>query len=144
MEAWVIWLIIAGAMFLLEIMTVGFLVIWFGVAALFTMVLSFFVENMAIQTGFFLILSTILILLTKPLVKKFIQKGEREPSNVYTILGKKAIVTTDIDPIKSTGQVKIDSDVWSAKEENNEFLPIGTHVEILRVEGVKVIVKKID
>lgn len=144
MEMWLVWLIVAGAMFLLEMMTAGFLVMWFGISALFTMGISFFApENILLQTIFFLISSTVLIVLTKPLVKKFIQKNDLEPSNVYTVLGKKAIVTTEIDPLKGTGQIKIDSDVWSARSENEEVIPVGSKVEILKVEGVKVIVKKV-
>ena len=144
MEMWLIWLIVAGAMFLLEIMTVGFLVMWFGIAALFTMVISFFFpENILLQTIFFLVSSTLLILFTKPLVKKFIQKDSLQPSNVYTVLGKKALVTSEIDPLKGTGQIKIDSDVWAAKSENDDVIPVGSKVEILKIEGVKVIVKKI-
>ena len=144
MEMWLVWLIVAGAMFLLEIMTAGFLVMWFGISALFTMGISFFApENILLQTIFFLISSTALIVLTKPLVKKFIQKNDLEPSNVYTVLGKKALVTTEIDPLKGTGQIKIDSDVWAARSENEEVIPVGSKVEILKVEGVKVIVKKV-
>ena len=143
MESWLLWLIIAGSMVLLECMTAGFLVIWFAVGALFAMVTSLFVESLAIQVGIFAIVSSLLILLTKPLVKKFIQKDDEKP-NVYTVIGKTALVTKDIDTDKGSGQVKVDSDTWSAKDIDNGNIPMGTKVEILKVEGVKVIVKKID
>ena len=143
MEMWVLWLIIAGSMVLLECMTVGFLVIWFGVGALFAMLTSFFIDSLFIQTIVFIVSSAILILLTKPLVKKFIQKDDEKP-NVYTVIGKTALVTKDIDTEKSIGQVKVDSDSWSAKDVNGGFIPMGSKVEILSIEGVKVIVKKID
>ncbi len=144
MEMWLVWLIVAGTMFLLEIMTVGFLVMWFGIAALLTMVVSIFLpEQIFLQTILFLGSSVLLIIFTKPLVKKFIHKDNMQPSNVYTVLGKKALVTTEINSLKGTGQIKIDSDVWSARAEDDEIIPIGSKVEILKVEGVKVIVKKI-
>ncbi|MBE5821384.1 MAG: NfeD family protein [Clostridiales bacterium] len=143
MESWLLWLIIAGSMVLLECMTAGFLVIWFAVGALFAMVASLFIESLAIQIGIFAVVSSVLILLTKPLVKKFIQKEDEKP-NVYTVIGKTALVTKDIDTDKGTGQVKVDSDTWSAKDIDNGNIAMGTKVEILKVEGVKVIVKKID
>lgn len=143
MESWLLWLIIAGSMVLLECMTAGFLVIWFAVGALFAMVASLFIESLAIQIGIFAVVSSVLILLTKPLVKKFIQKEDEKP-NVYTVIGKTALVTKDIDTDKGTGQVKVDSDTWSAKDIDNGTITMGTKVEILKVEGVKVIVKKID
>ena len=37
---WHIWLIIAGVCFIIEMMTVGFLVFWFGIGALLTMIVS--------------------------------------------------------------------------------------------------------
>lgn len=143
MESWLLWLIIAGSMVLLECMTAGFLVIWFGVGALFAMIASLFIESLAIQVGVFAVVSSILILLTKPLVKKFIQKEDEKP-NVYTVIGKTALVTKDIDSDKGTGQVKVDSDTWSAKDIDNGNISMGSKVEIIKVEGVKVIVKKID
>ncbi len=144
MELWVGWLIISGLMFILEILTAGFLVFWFGVAALLTMVLSLFVDSIVIQIIFFIILSFILVLATKPIVSKYVLKGDMIKTNVYTVIGKTAIVTMDIDIAKGTGQIKVGSDVWSAKSENQEFIPAGSMVEIVKVEGVKVIVKKIN
>lgn len=142
MELWVGWLIIAGLMFVLEILTAGFLVFWFGIAALLTMVLSIFVDSVVIQIVIFIILSFILVLATKPIVSKYVLKGDMVKTNVYTVIGKTAITTVDIDMTKGTGQIKVGSDVWSAKSENDEFIPEGTKVEIVKVEGVKVIVKK--
>ena len=45
MLPWQIWLIISGVCFIAEIATVGFLVFWFGVAALITCLLSLFISN---------------------------------------------------------------------------------------------------
>ena len=143
MESWLIWLIFAGLMVLLECMTAGFLVIWFGVGAIFAMVTSLFIDSLVIQFVVFAISSSVFILLTKPLVKKFIQKDDEAP-NVYTVIGKVAIVTKDIDTNKGTGQIKVDSDTWSAKDVDNGFIAMGEKVEVLKVEGVKVIVKKIN
>lgn len=142
MELWVGWLIIAGLMFVLEILTAGFLVFWFGVAALLTMVLSLFVDSIVIQIIVFIVLSFILVIATKPLVSKYVLKGDMIKTNVYTVIGKTAIVTVDIDIAKGTGQIKVGSDVWSAKSENGEKIATGAMVEILQVEGVKVIVRE--
>lgn len=142
MELWVGWLIISGLMFILEILTAGFLVFWFGVAALLTMVLSLFVDSIIIQIVFFIIISFILVIATKPIVNKYLLKGDMVKTNVYTIIGKVAVTTIDIDISKSTGQIKIGSDVWSARSENGEVIPAGTMVEILKVEGVKVVVRE--
>ena len=89
---WQYWLIASGAFFIGEIITVGFLLFWFGVASLIAMVVSFFTTNIIIQCIVFLISSVILILATKPFAKKFLN-NENIVTNVNSLIGKKAIVT---------------------------------------------------
>ena len=61
---WYIWLIIAGIFLILEIITVGFLVFWLAIGALFAMVVSLFTSNIVIQTAVFVISSIALIFFT--------------------------------------------------------------------------------
>lgn len=140
---WQFWLIIAGLFFVGEIFTLGFLIFWFGIGALFAMIVSFFTTNIIIQTTVFLITSTIFILATKPLVKKFVDV-KKTNTNVFSIIGKKALVIKDIDPIHSSGQIKLNGEVWSAETENDEIIKEGSEVEVLKINGVKAIVKLVD
>ena len=144
MQIWTFWLIVAGFFFLLEIATEGFLVCWIGIGALCAMALSFFFpEAIIAQLILMCVISIFLILSTKKLVAKLTSK-ETPPMNVYTILGKKAIVTQTIDNLKGQGRIKIDSDMWSARNENeDEIIAEGDSVEIVRIDGVKAIVKKV-
>jgi membrane protein implicated in regulation of membrane protease activity len=142
MEPYLIWLIIAGIMFIGEIATEGFLVFWIGIGALVTMCLSIaFPEMIVLQIAVFAIVSIILIILTKPLMDKL--KPKEVASNVYTILGKKAIVTKSINNTKSEGQIKIDGDIWAARSENDDIIAEGSEVEVLRIDGVRTIVKQL-
>ena len=140
---WQFWLIVAGLFFVGEIFTLGFLIFWFGIGALFAMIVSFFTTNIIIQTTVFLITSTIFILATKPLVKKFVDVKNTN-TNVFSIIGKKALVIKDIDPIHSSGQIKLNGEVWSAETENDEIIKEGSEVEVLKINGVKAIVKLVE
>ncbi|OKZ74758.1 MAG: hypothetical protein BHW00_03800 [Clostridium sp. 26_22] len=140
---WQFWLIVAGLFFVGEIFTLGFLIFWFGIGALFAMIVSFFTTNIIIQTTVFLITSTIFILATKPLVKKFVDV-KKTNTNVFSIIGKKALVIKDIDPIHSSGQIKLNGEVWSAETENDEIIKEGSEVEVLKINGVKAIVKLVN
>ena len=140
---WQIWLIISGLFFIGEIATVGFLIFWFGVGALIAMIVSLFTSNIIIQTTIFVVSSTILIFATKPFVKKFADV-KKTNTNVYSIIGKKALVIKTIDPIRSVGQIKLNGEVWTAESENNEVIEEGLEVEILEIKGVKAIVKPIN
>ena len=137
---WQIWLITSGIFFICEIITVGFLVFWLGVGALIAMLVSFFTSNIIIQMSVFVISSGLLILLTRPLVNK-ISKKDVVPTNVYSLIGKKAVVTEDIDWVTGKGQIKFEGEVWSAKSKEQINIPAGSEVEIVSIEGVKAFVK---
>ena len=142
MQIWTAWLIFAGICFILEIATEGFC--WLGVGGLCAMGLSFiFPEAILPQFIVMAIVSIILILCTRKLTKKMSSK-DNTPMNVYTILGKRATVSQSIDNLKSQGQIKIDGDVWSARnEDGDEIIAEGDTVEIIRIDGVKAMVRKI-
>ena len=137
---WQIWLIASGIFFICEIITVGFLVFWLGVGALIAMLVSFFTSNIIIQMSVFVVSSGLLIFATRPLVNK-ISKKDVVPTNVYSLIGKKAVVTDDIDWVTGKGQIKFEGEVWSAKSKEQINIPAGSEVEIVSIEGVKAFVK---
>lgn len=137
---WQIWLVISGICIILEIITVGFFIFWFAIGALFAMLISFFTNNLIIQTCIFLITSTLLIFVTKPFIKKFAVNNSEIKTNVYSIIGKTGIVIKDINPEEGLGQVKIDGEVWSANTNTASNISKGTKVEVKNIKGVKVIV----
>lgn len=138
---WQIWLIIAILFFILEMMGPGFLLFWVGVGALITMIVSIFVDNLAIQIGIFTISSTALLFCTRPFVKKF-TKHDNTVTNAQSIIGKTGIVTKEIDSVKGAGQIKVDGEKWSAKSSNEDIIEEGARVTILNINGVKAIVEK--
>ena len=143
MTIWTAWLIFSGVCFILEIATEGFLVCWLGVGGLCAMGLSFIIpENLVAQFIVMAVVSTILILCTKKFTRKISEK-DTVATNVYSILGKKAIVSQQIDNIKGQGQIKIDGDIWSARNEDDDVISEGDTVEIIRIDGVKAIVRKV-
>ena len=137
---WQIWLIASGIFFICEIITVGFLVFWLGIGALIAMLVSFFTSNIIVQMSVFVISSGLLIFATRPLVNK-ISKKDVIPTNVYSLIGKKAVVTEDIDWVTGKGQIKFEGEIWSAKSKEQINIPAGSEVEIVSIEGVKAFVK---
>lgn len=139
---WQMWLIISGIFFVAEMITVGFLVFWLGVGALFAMVVSLFTDNLIIQTSTFVISSTLLLFLTKPLVKR-VSHSDKVQTNAYSIIGKKGIVTIEINSKKGIGQVKVGSEIWTAKSSTDDIIAEGTEIEIVEISGVKAVVTPI-
>ena len=142
---WQFWLIASGIFFIAEIITTGFLVFWLGIAGLITMCISFLTHNLMIQGSIFVILSAILILATKPFVKKFVdKKNNSKKTNAFSIIGKTALVIKDIDSINGVGQIKVDGEIWSAEGVNGSNIEKGTKVKIKQIDGVRAIVTPIS
>lgn len=141
---WAVWLIIAGVCFIIEMMTVGFFVFWFGIGALLTMIISLiFPDNLVLQATVFVISSTLLIFCTKPLVKKLSKSDKKVATNAYSIIGKKGIVVQDINPTHGVGQIKVAGEVWSAKTSDGSILEKGCEIEVKEIDGVKAVVEPI-
>ena len=134
---WSFWLIATGIFFVLELFTTGFLIFWLGLASLIAMIASFFTANVLIQTIIFVVLSSIFMFFTRPLLNKFfnIKDGNTKPTNIYSIIGKKGIVVEDIDNIDYSGKVKVNGELWSAT--SSEDLKKGTRIIVTEVDGVK-------
>ncbi len=138
---WHLWLILAGLFLILEIITVGFLVFWFAIGALVAMVVSFFVDSLLIQAIVFLVVSTLLLFATKPLVNKILPRDSFVKTNSYSIEGKVAKVTIDIEPVEGKGQIKVSGETWSAKSIDDTYIPKDTELVIEKIEVVKSKVK---
>ena len=130
---------------IIEIATVGFFVFWFAIAALITALLSLFIHNIIAQATIFIIISVILILLTKPLTDK-ITKKDKVATNVNALIGQEGIVIKEINSgSNKIGQVKISGDTWSAVTTNDftNAIPVGSNVKILKIDGVNLIVEPV-
>ena len=142
---WHYWLIAAGLFLIAEIIIPGFLVFWLAIGSLIAMVISFFIPNIIIQMEVFIVSSTILIFATKPLVKKFVRDYDKSTkTNVFSMIGKHAIVVKSINSKNELGQIKVDGEIWSAESVDCSCIEQGTEVEILKINGVKAIVRPIS
>lgn len=141
----IVWLIIAAALFIGEMICPIFFMFWFAIGALVALVVSLITSNIIIQTGVFLAVSIILVIFMKPLTNKFFKTKAKDDLNMNGIIGKTAIVIKTIDNLKGTGEVKIHGETWSAVTENDgEIVEAENKVEVLKVDGVKLVVKALN
>lgn len=143
MAMWQFWLIAAGIFLIGEIFTVGFLIFWLGIAAIIAMIVSLFVDSILVQTAVFVIASALLLLFTKPFVDKYINKNkDTVATNAFSLIAKKGIVTKEINGSTSSfGQVKVAEEIWSAISEDGSSIPEDSEIEVVKIDGVKLIVK---
>lgn len=137
-----IWLIIAIIFGIAEAMTPSLTLIWFSIGALVVLFLSSFIESIFIQIVLFALISTTLLFIaTKKIVKK--DENYKYDTNLQAIISKRGIVKSEILP-GQTGLVVVDSEDWSAISIDGETLEKDDIVEVVKIEGVKLVVKKIN
>jgi len=136
-----IWLLVAIAFGIGEALTPSLTLIWFSIGAVVLIFLSGFIESILLQIIIFAIISTtLLVVVTKSIVKK--DKTHEYNTNLKAIINKTGIVKNDILPNK-TGIVVVDSEEWTAISLNGEVIKKDEIVEVVNIEGVKLIVRKI-
>ena len=133
------WMIIFILLILLELGTVNLVSIWFALGSLAAFVLSFFRDNITIQIALFVGVSFISLLLTRGFVEK-IRGNKIIPTNLDRVIGQIGIVTEEITKLEP-GEVKVDGKRWSAV--SNKKIKVGSKVEILSIDGVKLNVKEV-
>lgn len=137
-----VWLIVLVVLVTGEAITVGLTFIWFAVGALGGLLVSVLGGPIWLQVVVFLVLSAATLVLVRPLAAKLLTPGI-SPTNADRIISQIALVTEEIDNIAETGQVKLFGQVWTARSENGETIPVQSRVRILRIEGVKVFVRTV-
>ncbi len=133
------WMIIFIVLVILELMTVNLVSIWFAIGSLAAFILSFWVESVSWQIAIFVGVSFVTLLLTKGFVSK-IRGGKIEATNLDRVIGKIGVVTEEITKLEP-GEVKIDGKRWSAI--SSKKIKVGSKVEILSIDGVKLNVKEV-
>jgi len=126
-----------------EAMSFNLITIWLAISAFLTSFYAWaFPTHYVPQAFIFIVLSIILIVATKPIVKKFIKTHEK--TNADSLIGETGIVTVAIDPLNLSGQVRVRGQVWSAKSETDTEISENKKVKILKIEGVKLVVEELS
>lgn len=126
-----------------EAATAGLVSIWFVAGAVGALLGTIAGVGLAVQLVLFVGVSAAALALTRPLVRRF--AGQRAiPTNLDRVIGEAGRVTEPIDNEASTGAVYVDGKTWTARSADGGVIPAGTRVEIERMEGVKLFVKKCE
>lgn len=138
----IMWLILLACFLVVEAITVGLTTIWFAGGALVAAIASGLGARILIQWVLFLIVSLALLIFTRPMAVRYMNKGVPK-TNVNSLIGERAVVIQKINNLEQTGQVRINDIEWMARTSSDEVtIPEHAIVTIEDVQGVKLIVKE--
>lgn len=138
----IMWLVALVLCIIIEIATMGLTTIWFAGGALVAAIAAGFNAPFVVQVVLFLVVSILLLYFTRPIAVKYFNK-DRVKTNAESLVGKQAIVISEIDNLQGTGQVTVGGMEWMARTtEEGVKIPVGCVVNIVAINGVKLIVEE--
>lgn len=88
------------------------------------------------------VVSAVLLFFTRPVAVKYFNR-DRERTNAEALVGRQAIVISEIDNLQSTGQVTINGMEWTARTiADGQVIKPGEVVIIRGINGVKLLVER--
>ena len=137
----VFWIAAMILFLVVEAVTVGLASIWFAIGALAALICAMIGGPVWLQAVWFVVISVIALIMTRPLVKKFVN-GRTVATNADRNIGRTAVVTERIDNLAATGTVKLDGVEWTARSVDDErTIPVDTQVVVREIRGVKLVVE---
>lgn len=138
-----IWLGIFVLAFVVEAITQDLVSIWFGIGALVCVCISY-VTSWWVQIIVFVVISTITLIATRPLVKKILSRQERK-TNSDEFIGQKVKVIKDITKFDG-GEVKLNGIIYTAilRDADEKTINNDAIVEVVAIKGNRLVVKNIE
>ncbi len=135
----IIWLAAFVVFAIAEAATVQLVSIWFAAGSIAALIVSLLHGQLWLQIAVFLLVSIIALVLTRPLIKKYIA-SRYKPTNADRIIGSVCRVTEDIDNIAPSGAVSAQGKIWTARSKTGAPIRAGSLVRAIAIDGVKLIV----
>lgn len=140
-EMMIFWLILLIVFIIIEVPTMGLTTIWFAGGALMAVLASIVGAPVWLQIILFFAVSLLLLFFTRPVAVRYFNRN-RVKTNVESMVGSQAIVTSEVDNIQGIGQVTVGGQEWSARSfDDKTRIAVGTVVNVVTISGVKLIVK---
>lgn len=137
-----LWIIILVGAIALEIVTAGNLVsIWFSAGALFGLIAFELGLNFFWQVLIFFAVSILCIVILRPIASNYL-RGNIVATNADRYIGQQATLSKEITS-NHWGEVNMHGVIWNVIEINGHNLKIDTLIEVVAIEGSKLIVKEV-
>lgn len=137
------WLAVFIVLLVIEIFTLGLTTIWFCIGAIAAFIASFMDAGCILQAVLFVSVSLVSLLVTRPIAVKYLMK-DQTPTNVDEMIGKMAVITKGMSDADDMGEAVLNGDTWMTCPVDGRLLETGDHVKVVKIEGVKLIVEKIQ
>ena len=139
MQYMILWGIVFAVMVIAELATFQLVSIWFAAGAAASFIVAMCGFGMGFQLFMFIIVSVLLLSVTRPILKKF-TANNIQPTNTELDIGKTATVIEEINNVSCTGRARLNGVDWNAVSSDDTVIKAGSVVKINDIKGTKLYV----
>jgi membrane protein implicated in regulation of membrane protease activity len=134
MDVWLVWLLVAVALGIVEIFTLTAALGVVGGAAFITALVALTGLPLPLQFVIFAATATAGVVLVRPVALRHLQRPQQQLFGVDALIGRRAYVVREITG--RDGRVRIDGEEWTARPiDDSLVIPVGTAVDVIRISG---------
>ncbi len=137
----IFWAVLFVLMVIAECSTMQLVSIWFAVGSLGAFFAAMFNLGFIGQLAIFVLVSLVLLIATRPLLKK-LRVQNVVAMNADKEIGATAVIIEEVNAAAGTGRVRLNGVDWMAVSEDGTILPVNTVVTVQQVQGAKLIVSR--
>ena len=146
--AWILWTVLGVVLIIAEVFTPGFVLLWFGVGALAAAFAGLVgLNSLPLQFLIFILVSVALTAASRTIFVNYFSRektGDDLKSGVDALPGKIGTVVSSSHGALNEGAVKVFGSTWTAyPAEGEEPLEAGERVEVERVQGASIYVRRV-
>ena len=144
MELWHYWVIAGLLLLIVEIFTPAFVLGSFGIGCFIASITAYLQFSIYWQIFVFCVGTLLIFFTIRPLfIKYLLPETKKEKTNVDALAGQRALVLEQINNLHGKGRVKIGGEDWRAISDDGSEIEVNAVVEIIKVDGSKVIVARV-
>jgi membrane protein implicated in regulation of membrane protease activity len=143
---WAVWLVIAALFAVVEVFTVTFIALWFGIGAAGAALVAAFGLGFHFQLLTFAGISTLLTVSTRRIFQRWLEHSTPAlpaPGDI-SLIGKRGVVVTESRGPRSEAELELDGTVWTALPLGGDHLKPGEECEVVRIEGNQLYVRPLS
>lgn len=125
-----------------EAISVRLIAIWFAVGSIAAFIATLIDMSFWMQLVVFFICSLLLLIVTRPLTKRFINQNVKG-NNADCLIGKIGTVIERIDNRRAMGRVSVNGMEWAARSCDDTVIAVDEKVTIESIDGVKAMVTRL-
>jgi membrane protein implicated in regulation of membrane protease activity len=138
-----IWLVLAAALYIGEMISLTFFLLPFGIGASVAFLSVLFGAEVWLQWVLFVVVSIVALIALRPAYKHLVHKADKAKVGVDRLIGMTGKIIEGNAP-SGEMRARVAREVWNVSTDGDDTYAVDTRVKVLRVEGVHLIVEKVE